>query len=65
MATIVKLSSGRWRAQVRRDGHILGRTFTNKGEAKNWAIDREAISGQIEAQKGRGHGLDMSEPKAI
>lgn len=41
MATLVKLNSGRWRAQVRRDGHTLGRTFTNKMDARNWAIDRE------------------------
>jgi integrase len=41
MATVVKLKSGRWRAQVRREGHILGRTFTSKKDAKTWAIDRE------------------------
>jgi integrase len=41
MATLVKLNSGRWRAQVRREGHVLGRTFTSKADARNWAIDRE------------------------
>jgi integrase len=52
MATIVKLSSGRWRAQIRKDGHVLGRTFTNKNDAKAWSIDREREIERGETPRG-------------
>ncbi len=41
MATITKLPSGKWRAQVRRKGVNKGRTFTRKSEAAGWAADLE------------------------
>ncbi len=41
MATITKLPSGKWRAQVRRKGISKGRTFTRKTDAVGWAADLE------------------------
>jgi hypothetical protein len=41
MATFNKLPSGYWRAQVRRKGHHVSRTFRLKSEAEVWAIDAE------------------------
>ncbi len=41
MATINKLPSGKWRAQVRRKGVNKGRTFTRKVDAVGWAADIE------------------------
>jgi integrase len=41
MATFAKLPSGRWRAQVRRNGHNLSRTFRLKHEADSWVRDQE------------------------
>lgn len=40
MATFVK-RDGKWRAQVRRDGHSLSRTFRLKVDADNWAREAE------------------------
>ncbi|RYZ14148.1 MAG: hypothetical protein EON61_04765 [Alphaproteobacteria bacterium] len=33
MATVSKRPSGKWRAQVRREGHSLSKTFIMKGDA--------------------------------
>ncbi|WP_170438809.1 tyrosine-type recombinase/integrase [Ruegeria arenilitoris] len=41
MATITKLPSGKWRAQVRRKGTYKARTFTRKIDATGWAADIE------------------------
>lgn len=41
MPTFNKLPSGYWRAQVRRKGHHVSRTFRLKSEAEVWAIDTE------------------------
>jgi len=37
LATIVKRSSNRWQARVRRDGQVLSRTFHLKADAQAWA----------------------------
>jgi integrase len=37
MPTLSQLPSGRWRAQVRRNGVTRGATFNTKREAKDWA----------------------------
>lgn len=47
MATILK-RNGKWRAQVRRDGHNLSKTFRLKSAAEEWAREAEhAIDKQI------------------
>lgn len=37
MASINRLPSGKWRAQVRRSGQYAGKTFLTKGQAERWA----------------------------
>lgn len=41
MASILKQSSGRWRAQVRRKGRVLSGTFSRHEDARSWAAERE------------------------
>ena len=43
MATLVRLPSGNWRAQVRRSGRYAARTFREKEDAEAWsfALERE------------------------
>ena len=41
MATIVKLPSGRWRAQVRRNKKYVSRTFLRNADATTWAMETE------------------------
>lgn len=41
MATFTKLSSGSWRAQVRRKGRYLSETFLRRDDARRWAVDAE------------------------
>lgn len=41
MPTFQRLPSKRWRAQVRRNGHTLSRTFRRKAEAEEWARGQE------------------------
>ncbi len=46
MATITRLPSGKYRAQVRKQGVYRNRTFDRKADANAWAVDVErAISG--------------------
>lgn len=48
MASIDK-RRGKWRAQVRRDGHSLCKTFLRKSDAEEWARERErAIDKEID-----------------
>ncbi|MEA3276569.1 MAG: site-specific integrase [Pseudomonadota bacterium] len=42
MATITKLTSGKWRVQVRRKGFYRAGTFTRKRDAQDWATEIEA-----------------------
>ncbi|MFD9897371.1 tyrosine-type recombinase/integrase [Mesorhizobium sp. NPDC059025] len=41
MATYTKLSSGSWRAQVRRKGRYISETFLRRDDARRWATDSE------------------------
>jgi integrase len=41
MATFTKLSSGSWRAQVRRKGRYISETFLRREDARQWATDTE------------------------
>ena len=41
MASFNKLPSGQWRAQIRRNGHSISRTFRLKAEAEAWVRDQE------------------------
>lgn len=41
MASIRKQKSGRWRAQVRRKGHVVSETFLRHEDAKGWSLDAE------------------------
>ena len=58
MATIVRLPSGKWRAQVRRAGIYRAATFPSNREAKDWSAAIEgqahhiAASGYAPAPKG-------------
>ncbi|WP_060613561.1 MULTISPECIES: site-specific integrase [Pseudomonas] len=49
MASIVKLPSGSWRAQVRRGGVVRGMTFKRHADAKRWAVEIEAKLESIKA----------------
>lgn len=50
MATIIKLPSGNWRAQVRKSGHRpIGKTFPKKAEARAWAEAMEGNRANIDA----------------
>ena len=49
MATITKLPSGRWRAQVRRRDINRSHTFNLKREANDWATEIEAQANQVQA----------------
>lgn len=51
MATITKLPSGKYRAQVRRQGVYKARTFSRKIDAQGWAVD---IERSIESGSSRG-----------
>jgi hypothetical protein len=41
VATITRLKSGSWRAQVRRKGKYVNETFLRRNDADEWAIDIE------------------------
>jgi hypothetical protein len=41
MATFTRLSSGSWRAQVRRKGRYVSETFLRREDARQWATDAE------------------------
>jgi integrase len=43
MATSNRLRSGYWRAQVRRKGHAISRSFKIKADAEDWARDQETL----------------------
>lgn len=49
MATFAKLPSGKWRAQVRREGMYRGQTFTLKRDAIAWAKQIEVQAEHIAA----------------
>jgi len=41
MATFAQLSSGNWRAQIRRKGRYISNTFRRKSDAISWALEME------------------------
>lgn len=43
MATFDRLPSGKWRAQIRRKGSFLSRSFRIKSEAEQWAREQEQL----------------------
>lgn len=50
MATITKLPSGSWRAQIRKAGHRpISKTFDKKGAAREWAERMEGNKDDIDA----------------
>jgi hypothetical protein len=51
MATITKLPSGKYRAQVRRQGMYRAQTFTRKLDAQGWAVEIERA---VESGSSRG-----------
>ena len=51
MATIVKLSSGNYRVQVRRKGQYASKTFRRKADAYAWALEAERRTDQGRAIK--------------
>jgi integrase len=51
MATITKLPSGKYRAQVRRQGVYRAQTFTRKLDAQGWAVETERA---VESGSSRG-----------
>jgi integrase len=56
MATTHKLPSGQWRAQIRRHGHSLSRTFRLKADADAWVREQE---GRIDKGETPMGGLPM------
>ncbi|WP_207916098.1 hypothetical protein [Aquabacter spiritensis] len=41
MATFIKPKSGSWRAQIRRKGQYVNKTFLRRTDAEEWALDME------------------------
>lgn len=58
MATIVKLPSGNWRAQVRRNGRYVSKTFKRRRDADGWTVD-------MERRIDRGESVSKSRPKHL
>ncbi|MFY0612899.1 MAG: site-specific integrase [Hyphomicrobiaceae bacterium] len=67
MASLNKLPSGRWRAQVRRKGQNASKTFRLKSDAEAWAIEAERAvdlgqdpsSPRIDTKSTFGHLIDL------
>ncbi len=53
MATFTKLPSGQWRAQIRRQGHSISRTFRLKTHADAWVRDQDARIDRGETPVGK------------
>jgi integrase len=51
LATLTKLPSGSWRAQVRRKGRYISETFAYREDARRWASDAERAIDQGKAPK--------------
>lgn len=58
MATIGKLPSGSWRAQVRRNGRYVSKTFKRRRDADGWAVD-------MERRIDRGESVSKARPKHL
>lgn len=57
MASFTKLKSGKWRAQIRKDGIYTSKTFTTKTAARTWA---QRIEVAIEAGMRQGGTLGLT-----
>lgn len=56
MATLTKLNSGFWRAQIRRKGQYVNETFLRSKDAEEWVLDMERrIDRQEPAVTRRSH----------
>jgi hypothetical protein len=53
MATIDRRPNGKWRAQVRREGRALSKTFIMKGDAEAWVREAETSIERGEDLKSR------------
>lgn len=53
MASIDRRPGGKWRAQVRREGHVLSKTFVMKGDADAWVRETESRIDRGEDPVGR------------
>ena len=53
MASIDRRPGGKWRAQVRREGHVLSKTFVMKADADAWVRETE---GRIDRGRRRRVG---------
>jgi hypothetical protein len=51
LATLTKLRSGSWRAQVRRKGRYISETFHRREDARRWATAAETSIDQDKAPK--------------
>ena len=58
MASITKLPSGSWRAQVRRNGRYVSKTFKRRRDADEWTVD-------MERRIDRGESVSKSRPKHL
>lgn len=61
MATLTKLPSGSWRAQVRRKGRYISETFAKREDARRWAT---AAEGDID-RGGRPKKSKITELKTL
>lgn len=64
MSTIIKLKSGSWRAQIRRNGQYASSTFRAQADAQRWARDIErrvdlgqTIGAAVGHNLSRGHRI--------
>ena len=55
LATLVRLPSGNWRAQVRRKGRYISETFRQRKDAEEWALANESRIDRGEKPKASGH----------
>jgi integrase len=58
LASITRLSSGSWRAQIRRKGRYVASSFRRKSDAESWALEMERRADQ-------GRMLSKRSPKAL
>ncbi len=59
MATFVQLSSGNWRAVVRRKARYVAETFRRKCDADSWALEIERAIDRGVAHATVIHGLEV------
>ena len=66
MSTIVKLPSGRWRAQVRRNKKYVSRAFLRNADTTTWAMETElAIDKGLSIATGQRPALDAMRARQL